>query len=135
MKTKNKFNFLTVLILLFLYQPVFAVSGEIDVSASGKLTGKIIDKTTKLPLEYVSVVIYSSDGPEMIAGTLSNADGSFNFSMLKPGNYFLEINLEKNKIVQLPEFSFKKDKDKIDLGDLTVMQTSKKQKINKNKEK
>lgn len=135
MKTKNNFNFLTLLILFFMCQPVLLFAGEIDVSASGKLTGKIIDKCTKLPLEYVSVVIYSSEGPEMIAGTLSNADGSFNFSMLKPGNYFIEINLEKNKIVQLPEFSFKKDKDKIDLGNLTVMQTSKKQKTKKNKEK
>lgn len=135
MKTKNNFNYLTVLILLFLCQPVFANSGEINVSATGKLTGKIIDKTTQLPMENISVVIYSSKGPEMIAGTLSNSDGSFNISMLEPGSYFLEINLEKNKVVQFPEFSFPKEKDKIDLGKLSVLQTSKKQKTVKNLKK
>jgi hypothetical protein len=128
MKTKNNFIFLTVLILVFLCQPVFAISGEIDVSATGKLTGKIIDKTTHLPLENVSVVIYSCKGPEMIAGTISNADGSFCLSMLKPGSYFLEINFQKNKIVQFPEFSFPKENSKIDMGELSVRQTSKKQK-------
>lgn len=135
MKTKNNFNYLTVLVLLFLCQPVFAISGEINVSATGKLTGKIIDKTTQLPMENISVVIYSSKGPEMIAGTLSNSDGSFNISMLEPGSYFLEINLEKNKVVQFPEFSFPKEKDKIDLGKLSVLQTSKKQKTAKNLKK
>ena len=135
MKTKINVNYLTVLILLFLCQPVTAISGEIDISASGKLTGKIINKTTKLPLEYTNVVIYSSPGLEIIAGTLSDSDGSFYFSMLQPGNYFLEINLDKNKVVQLPEFSIQKEQDKIDLGELTVIQTSKKQKTTKNKEK
>ena len=135
MKTKNNVNYFTVLILLFMYQPFIAISGEIDISASGKLTGIIINKTTKLPFEHANVVIYSSPSLEIIAGTICNPDGSFYFSMLKPGIYFLEINLDKNKVVQLPEFSIQEEQDKIDLGELTVIQTTKKQKPNKNKEK
>ena len=49
------------------------------------LTGKVIDKDTKQPLEYATIVIKSLDG-KIITGGITDVKGEFNIQIAK-GTY------------------------------------------------
>jgi outer membrane receptor protein involved in Fe transport len=57
----------------------------------GKITGKIADKDQHVPMQYTNVVLYHLPDSVMVNGTITQKDGSFQFSRLKDGNYYLMV--------------------------------------------
>lgn len=56
---------------------------------NGKITGKIIDAQTKQIIEYCNVVLFNSKDSSMVNGTITDKEGRFTLSNLRPGIYFL----------------------------------------------
>lgn len=56
---------------------------------NGKITGKIIDAQTKQIIEYCNVVLFSYRDSAMVNGTITDKEGKFILSNLRPGFYFL----------------------------------------------
>lgn len=56
---------------------------------NGKVTGKIIDAQTKQIIEYCNVVLFTYKDSSMVNGTISDREGRFSISNLRPGIYFL----------------------------------------------
>lgn len=57
------------------------------------ISGMIKDKTTKSTLLYVNVVLKSANDSTFVTGTVTDEEGRFTLTSIKPGNYFLEISL------------------------------------------
>lgn len=83
------------------------------------LKGKIIDKVSGSPLEYATVSLNNSS-KEMVGGTVTDFDGNFEFSKLKPGNYNLEVSFLGFKSKLFPGIEIQEDTPILDLGSLKL---------------
>lgn len=54
------------------------------------LRGRTIDEKGE-PLPYINIAIYQPEDSALIAGTMSDESGQFNFSDIKQGNYRLKV--------------------------------------------
>lgn len=71
--------------LLLSFSASFAQTKVVSVS------GTIKDKTAKTVLPFVNVVLKTEKDTVFVTGTVSNEEGRFTLSNVKPDNYFLEI--------------------------------------------
>ncbi len=116
MKTRIRFIKIPgVLLLPFLWMNASGVM-KIEVGGIGKISGCIRSTVSSQPLGYAAVTLFSAPDSSMVAGTITNSDGSFVISMLSPGIYFLEISepgFEKEHIAGL---NIQSVHPKIDVG-------------------
>lgn len=91
MKTRISLSKVLVIFLL----PVLWINAsgamKIEVGGTGRISGCIRNAASNQPLGCVAVTLFSASDSSMVAGTITNNDGSFVISMLSAGNYFLEI--------------------------------------------
>ncbi|WP_417359784.1 TonB-dependent receptor domain-containing protein [Galbibacter sp.] len=59
------------------------------VSAQSQITGRVLETETQKNLEFAEVIL-KNNGSSIIAGTVTDANGSFNLSVAK-GNYTLQV--------------------------------------------
>lgn len=59
--------------------------------ASVTVSGILKDKITKAPVSFASIVVKTESDSAFITGTISNEEGRFSISNIKPGNYVLEL--------------------------------------------
>ncbi|MCG9791580.1 outer membrane beta-barrel protein [Flavobacterium algicola] len=73
-----KLNQLVLMAILLVTSAVF-----------GQLTGKVVDGD--YPLEYATATLFSTKDKSVVAGVVTNSDGTFVIGNLKNGNYYLEV--------------------------------------------
>ena len=96
----------------------------IKVSGAGKITGNICSNPLKLPMENATVTLYSTSDSMMVAGTITDNNGHFHFSMLEPGDYFLEISETGFEKRQIGDLSVKAGEPKICLDEIMLKANS-----------
>ncbi|MFA9191248.1 outer membrane beta-barrel family protein [Flavobacterium sp. FZUC8N2.13] len=64
-----------------------------------KISGTVIEKTTKQPLEYATVTITDATNPKIIAGGITNPKGSFSIEVA-PGVYNIKIEFISFKAIE-----------------------------------
>ena len=72
---------------------------------NGFVTGKIIEDSTKLPLEFVTVGIVNSNDSNSIKGVGTDQKGNFKIDSVKAGTYFLRISFIGFETKETPSFS------------------------------
>ncbi len=99
---KNLFGFLLTLILL---TPSIYYSQQKSVTSKIIISGKIIEKNNKTPLEYATVTFKNSTNPKLIFGGISDSKGDFSIE-IEPGSYdiFFEFISFKPYIINQREF-------------------------------
>lgn len=70
--------------------------------ASVTLSGIVKDKISKAPLPYVSVVVKTEQDSVFVTGTISNDEGRFSITGIKPGNYVLDVSFIGYKASKQP---------------------------------
>ena len=80
---KNLFGFLLTLIIL---TPSIYYSQQKSVTSKIIISGKIIEKNNKTPLEYATVTFKNSTNPKQIFGGISDSNGDFSIE-IEPGIY------------------------------------------------
>lgn len=80
---KNLFLFIIIPVLL-----VLCGRSSAQTTASYKIYGKVTDSISKKPLA-AAIITLSGSGP--VQNNLTQTDGSFNISGLKPGKYQLAV--------------------------------------------
>nr|WP_299071065.1 outer membrane beta-barrel protein [uncultured Allomuricauda sp.] len=55
-----------------------------------QLTGIVLDSTSSEGLEYATVAVFKSENQELVAGVVTDIDGTFSIPNLKKGNYYVE---------------------------------------------
>lgn len=112
-----KRTLLSLLCLIFITQVAtaqFPFGGASKPSIKGKITGKLIDSLTALPVGYATVALYKVKGKTAIDGTLSEEDGGFKLEDIKTGKYRLEFSflgyetkvLEIETTLKDPDYDF-----------------------------
>jgi iron complex outermembrane recepter protein len=89
-----------------------------SIANSKRLTGKILDSDSRLPLSNVTVSFYHSKDSTLVAGTITNSDGSFCIAAPDPGNCYLVISYAgfESQIISLA--SIEEYQNFIRLGDI-----------------
>lgn len=81
-----------------------------------KVTGTILDKTSKKPLEYATIRLTNNRNPKIIGGGITDSNGRFEAS-IPAGNYNIKAEFISFKPYELPEKALTKD---IDLGNMEL---------------
>ncbi|WP_312336835.1 carboxypeptidase regulatory-like domain-containing protein [Sphingobacterium sp.] len=77
--------------LFFILISVIITSIATAQISSATVSGIIKSKVNKAAIPYVNVVVKSDKDSAFIAGTVTNDDGRFTISKIKPGNYQVNI--------------------------------------------
>ncbi len=73
-----------------------------------KITGTVIEKTTKQPLEYATITLVDSNNPKAITGGITNAKGEFKIDLV-PGTYNIKIEFISFKATEIKQRLFEKN--------------------------
>ena len=80
-------NFFKVLLtVLIFFNSIYTIFAQDAI-----IKGVVTDAQTRRPMEYASVALLSAGDSTIIAGSLTKAGGSFEFSKLRQGNYLLKV--------------------------------------------
>ncbi len=133
---------LTILLIIILSSELHASEGiskvtTIDPANPGRLTGRVTDAASGMPIEFASVAIYSGMDSMLVAGTITHTDGRFCIRAIHPANGYLEFNVLgfKKKTISLSDIE--KDTNKVNIGEIVLTRhtvyssRSKKRSINK----
>jgi ferric enterobactin receptor len=81
-------NFFT---LLFFLCSALVLNAQPYNNPKGRLTGKVIDASTKQPVDYATVSIFKDGGTSPINGVVTDPKGDFVVTNLNPGEYRISI--------------------------------------------
>ncbi|SKB40009.1 outer membrane beta-barrel protein [Daejeonella lutea] len=70
---------------------LFSVSVSFGQSSLVTISGQVKDAKDKSSLPYVNLLLKNPGDSSLAQGTISNEDGRFTFSGIKPGRYLLEV--------------------------------------------
>ncbi|MFO7445105.1 MAG: outer membrane beta-barrel family protein [Ignavibacteriaceae bacterium] len=59
--------------------------------AGGIIRGKVIDTDAKEPIEYANIILYSANDSMQVTGTITNTEGIFQITPVRPGNYYVDV--------------------------------------------
>jgi len=84
------------------------------------IEGKIYDQETEEPLEFVSVAIFTEHDQELVTGTITDLDGSFNIKGLEAGTYYIEVSFigYEKKVVE--EININGQRKNVNVGDIIL---------------
>ncbi|MGL4993355.1 MAG: TonB-dependent receptor domain-containing protein [Bacteroidales bacterium] len=91
---------------------------------AGSIKGKVVDGTTRGPLDFVNIALYQDDSNKLQQGVVTDSDGQFSFEGLVVGNYRIEISFIGYSSINLPVILTQKKPD-ADLGNLILKEESK----------
>ncbi len=97
------------LFLTGVFLPILAFSSI--QTANSTLTGKVVEKSSKTPMEYANVVLYETKDSTMVEGTITNENGIFKFSNLSNGSYYLQISYIGFETLKTKSFILMKNRD------------------------
>lgn len=89
-------------ISLLLYILVFTISLSAAQTGSVTISGLIKNKTAKEVLSFVNVILKKEKDSAFAGGTVSNEEGRFTLSGIKPGNYILQFSYSGFAVVWKP---------------------------------
>ncbi len=124
---KLVFSTLTTTLTLFFISVslvLFAQGGERP--AIGILKGKIIDQSTKEPIEYATISIHNLRDSSLVTGGISDAKGGFNITEIQLGMYFVKVGFigYDAKIISPIKLSPKGDGIEQNLGEIVLSSSS-----------
>jgi hypothetical protein len=128
-ETMKSTTFLTMMILTVVAMMTAGASKAmetISVSDQGRICGRISETLSGQLLAFASVELFSTIDSSLVVGTLTNNQGEFNFSMLKPGNYFIMISLDGFAAKKVQPVVIKSENFRTDLGEIQLERTSRK---------
>jgi len=126
MKSTTILTMMVLTVIAIMTAGASKAMSTITVSDQGRICGRISEFITGQLLALASVELFSSIDSTLVVGTLTNNKGEFNFSMLKPGDYFLVISIEGFASKQVQPVTVRKDEVKVQLGEIQLTRTPRK---------
>ena len=85
-------NFLILLGLNVVFSQGYPRGGiQENIPKEAKITGTIVDGTTKETIPFASVAVYRSKDSTLVTGVLSGSDGSFTIEKLPYGKFYIQV--------------------------------------------
>ena len=95
----------SVLIFALLINTFLSFAQE-SKSKNIKITGRIIEKVSKQPLEYATITFLIPNNPKPVAGGITNPKGEFDIE-IKPGIYDIKIEFISFKSTEFKQRNLK----------------------------
>lgn len=116
-----KTNILAITLIL-----AFELTGLANNTPKEKFSikGKIVDITTKKPLEYATIKLLSTKDSSMITGTISDINGNFTLKHNQAGNYLLSVNFMGYK-TGYKSISLQSGQSNVDIEQIEIEPSSK----------
>ena len=80
----------SALILALFLTTIFSFAQQPPMKPKIKITGKVIEKVSKQPLEYATITFLLPNNPKPVAGGITNPKGEFDIEV-NPGVYDIKI--------------------------------------------
>lgn len=97
----------SVLTFLLLITSILCFSQGKPQAARIKISGKVIEKVSKQPLEYATITFTNTQSPKLIAGGITNPKGEFDIDVT-PGVYDIKIEFISFKTITIKEKDLQK---------------------------
>jgi iron complex outermembrane recepter protein len=91
-----------------------------SVLAQGQISGKIIDQSTKEPLEFASIAIYSQEDSTLLDGGITDQNGKFFIQNLPYGKFYLIASFLGYSSQTITSIELSKNQ-KVDLGEILLV--------------
>jgi len=114
-----KMKSLLFILLLFLATNIYPQQRR-GTGMGGSVTGKIIDETNNAIVEYANVVLFNLADSSQINGTISDDEGIFRLSKIRPGKYYLKISFIGYQSILLDSFEISRNNRTLDLGEIQL---------------
>ena len=98
---KNSSYFLT---FLMLFCSFLNYSQQSQNKVKFKVEGKVVEKSTNLPLEYATITLVNSKNPKAIFGGITDSKGEFNVDVVE-GTYNIKIEFISFKPIEIKDKS------------------------------
>lgn len=106
-----------LIIILALFFTTFSFSQQ-PASQKVRVSGKVLDKITNLPLEYTTITFVEVGNPSAVSGGITDAKGGFDIEVNK-GTYNIKIEFISFKPVEFKNRSVQSD---VNLGTLSLVE-------------
>jgi Outer membrane receptor for ferrienterochelin and colicins len=110
--------------LLLIIIALFTVATLSAQTKKGRITGFIIGKSSKSPIEYATVALHRANSTQLITGTTTDSLGQFVLDKVTYGDYAIECSYIGCKTLKTSTFSISKSNQSIDLGILKLNDSS-----------
>ncbi|MES2239393.1 MAG: outer membrane beta-barrel family protein [Bacteroidota bacterium] len=110
---RQPLKFFLSLSLIFTFLSSFAKIGDPIADPAKervKISGTVIEKVSKQPLEYATITITDTKNPKAIAGGITSAKGTFSIEVA-PGIYNIKIEFISFKAIEYNQRSLEKNTD------------------------
>src|SRR5688572_1367390 len=77
---------------------------------AGKITGSVVDKSTKLPLEAADVTLLTAKDSAVVKGVATDKEGKFSFTDIPFGQYSVRVSFVGYNIVSVKGISLTQEK-------------------------
>jgi outer membrane receptor protein involved in Fe transport len=94
----------TLLTLVFLFSSLINFAQQTSSVQKVKVSGKVIEKNSKQPLEYATITFINAKNPKALAGGITNAKGEYSIEVI-PGIYDIKIEFISFKLSEIKEKS------------------------------
>lgn len=91
-----------VLLLVLFLTSLFSFAQGGPVVPKIKISGKVVEKISKQPLEYATITFYVPNNTKAVAGGITNPNGEFDID-IKPGVYDIKIEFISFKINEIKQ--------------------------------
>lgn len=89
-------------------------------SSGGVISGKVIDAQTGKPVEYATVVVFSIQEANKVNGAVTDKEGNFEISEIKPGSYFVEVSFIGYEKKRIKDINLNKSSPEALLGEIQI---------------
>ncbi len=103
----KKMKSVLILVLFFTTLFSFAQAPQGPAIPKIKITGKVIEKISKQPLEYATITFLIPNNPKPVAGGITNPNGEFDIEV-KPGVYDIKIEFISFKVSEIKQKNLQK---------------------------
>ena len=103
----KKIKSVLILVLFFTTLFSFAQAPKGPAVPKIKITGKVIEKISKQPLEYATITFLIPNNPKPVAGGITNPNGEFDIE-IKPGVYDIKIEFISFKVSEIKQKNLQK---------------------------
>ncbi len=90
----------------------------------GAVSGFVYDLALDIPIEYASVILFSSSDNSQAAGFITDSEGKFKQGGLRPGSYFAIVSFLGYEELQIDDIKISREAKIFDMGTIGLEQTS-----------
>jgi outer membrane receptor protein involved in Fe transport len=91
---------------------------------TGSVTGVIIEKTSRKPLEFANVILRNNSDSSKFQGTVTNKNGEFTFDKVPFGDYRITYSFIGFDKVQTPVYILNSKQGKLNVGKLYISEST-----------